>query len=226
MLSPTSLSTKSVSLLQVRGLSNQQVDDYAALLDKARAQLDDTASAKQVLSGLSADEMKLLQKATSLAQTISVGSLSNEGAMNLLAQPDKTDMVDLNNDGIVEVGVARMMTFPPVNAPASVKAAWDKATANLSESDKMQLEFHMITANGIELGSNRPKASTQSPEEQWSTAGWQQLLDKMRSALDFSVSMDGWTRTNMLRQDFYNKFEKELADMPPQQVAASTQGGK
>lgn len=118
-------------------------------------------------------------------------------AINLLAQPDKTGMVDLNNGGLVEVGKARLMTFTPVNAPLGVKQAWGSATAN-----------------GIHLGSHAPVASELSQEQQWSTQGWHALLEKLRSTLDFSVSMGGWTRTNRVRQDFFNKFENELANMP------------
>lgn len=211
MLSTISLSAESVSLLQVRGLSGQQVDDFSALLDKASGQLEENVSAKQVLSELSPEELNLLQKATSLAEPIRVDSLSNEGAVNLLAQPDKTGMVDLNNDGIVEVGIGKMITFPPVNAPASVFKAWEKATENMSEGDKLTMQLHMHTAvYGVQI-EGQPSKPSLSPEDQWSTAGWQKLLENLRAALDFSVAMDGWSRTNVVQQDFYDKFENELS---------------
>ncbi|MEH6652442.1 MAG: hypothetical protein V7707_20695 [Motiliproteus sp.] len=207
----TGLSTESVNLLQRRGLSGQQVEDFATLLDKARDQREQNISAKQVLSKLSAEEMKLLQQATSLANPIQVNTLSNEGATNLLAQPDKTGMVDLNNDGIVEVGIGKMITFPPVNAPAHVQDAWDKATENMSEGDKMTMQLHMhIATYGAQIDGISTKAPL-SPEQQWSPEGWQKLLEEVRGALDFSVSMDGWTRTNLVRQDFFDKFENQLS---------------
>jgi hypothetical protein len=211
MLSSVNMSTQSINLLQSRGLSEQQVSDFAALLDKASSQLEENASAKQVLSGMSADELKLLQKATSLGDPIKVDSLSNEGAINLLAQPDKTGMVDLNNDGLVEIGVSKMMTFPPVNAPAHVQDAWDKATENMSEIDKAVMQMHMhIATYGIQIEGISTKEPL-PPEQQWSPAGWQKLLEEVRGALDFSVAMDGWTRTNLIRQDFFDKFESELS---------------
>ncbi|WP_421863850.1 hypothetical protein [Motiliproteus sp.] len=215
-LAQPGLSQKSVSLLQRRGLSAVQVDQFEALLVSANQKLSADQTAKQVLAGFSADQIKLLQQATSLADPIRIDSLSDEGAINLLAQPDKTGMVDLNNDGVVEIGKAKTLAYPPLNAPAGVHQAWEKATANLSEADVMMLQFHMATANGIELGTHLPKPSGLSPEQEWSTAGWQSLLEKMRSALDFSVSMDGWTRTHRVQQDFYNRFEQELASMSPQ----------
>lgn len=211
MLPSVNLTGDSVSLLQRRGLSGQQVDDFAALLDKANSQLEQEKSAKQVLSEMSADELKLLQQATSLAKPIQVGTLSNEGATNLLAQPDKTGMVDLNNDGIVEVGAGKMITFPPVNAPESVRQAWDKATENMSEGDKLMMQLHMHTATyGIQIEGVSGKDPL-PPEQQWSPQGWKKLLEEVRGALDFSVAMDGWTRTNLLRQDFFNKFEDALS---------------
>lgn len=210
MLSPITLSSESVSLLQLRGLSALQVDDFSALLNQANQRLEQDVTAKQVLSDMSGDELKLLQQATSLANPISVGSLSNEGAINLLAQPDKTGMVDLNNDGIVEIGKARMITFPPLNAPTSVHEAWDKATENMAEGDKMIMQLHMHTAvYGFQI-EGFPSKEPLSPEAQWSENGWQQLLATLRSALEFSVGMDGWTRGNVVRQDFYDRFENEL----------------
>lgn len=209
--SSISLSSESVGLLQLRGLSDQQVDDFAALLDKANNQLEQNSSAKQVLSAMSADEIKLLQQATSLAKPIQVSSLSNEGAINLLAQPDKTGMVDLNNDGLVEIGVGKMITFPSVNAPVHVQDAWDKATENMSEGDKLMMQLHMHTATyGIHIDGVATKEPLH-PEQQWSPAGSQKLLEEVRGALDFSVAMNGWTRTNLIRQDFFDKFEGELS---------------
>ena len=211
MLSSVSLSSKSVSLLQMRGLSGQEVNDFSAILDKASTQLDENKSAKEVLAGMSKEDMDLLQKATGLADPIRPNSLSNEGAINLLAQPDKTGMVDLNNDGIVEIGVGRMVTFPPINAPDSVFQAWDKATENMSEGDEMVMQLHMHTATYGALVDGVATKEPLSPEQQWSAAGWKQLLKELRGALDFSVALDGWTRNNLVRQDFFNKFESELS---------------
>ncbi|WP_210395140.1 hypothetical protein [Motiliproteus sediminis] len=210
MLSSISLSASSIDLLQQRGLSDQQVQAFGTLLNKAAEQLNGEQSARQVLSNMSPDEINLVQKATGLVDPIRPSTLSDEGAINLLAQPDKTGMVDLNNDGIVEVGIGKMITFPPVNAPASVHQAWEKATAQLSEGDKMTMQLHMHSATyGIRIDGVATKQAL-PPEEQWSSAGWQKLLESVRAGLDFAVSMDGWTRTNLLRQDFFNKFENEL----------------
>ena len=212
MPSSINLSAESVNLLKLRGQSDQQVSDFSALLNRANDQLQQQASAKEVLSAMSAGELKLLQKSTSLADPIMVSSLSDEGARNLLAQPDRTGMVDLNNDGIVEVGAARTVSFPPVNAPDSVHKAWDKATENISDQDKMILQLQMhLHIYGFNIEGYESKQAL-SPQDQWSSEGWEQLIADARAALEFSVGMDGWSRFNLLKQDFLNNFENELAN--------------
>ncbi len=204
------LTEKSTSLLFNRGLSSSQVEGFSKLMEKAQEQLNDNQSATQVLDSFSDVEMKLLQKATGLAESIHVDSITQEGATNLLAQPDKSDMVDLNNDGIVEVGAAQTITFPPVNAPPGVKAAWDKATEGMAEGDKLIMELHMHTAvYGVNIEGVTSKKPL-PPEQQWSSSGVDNLLKELRSALDFSVAQDGWNRTNIIRRDFFEKFESAL----------------
>jgi len=197
------MSEKSVGLLEIRGLSEKQVSDFSALLDKSKAQQQEDVSAKQVLAEMSQDELALLQKATSLAAPIKVNALSQEAAINLLAQPDRTGIVDLNNDGIVEVGAARTISFPPVNAPARVHDAWEKATEGLSEWDKKTMELTMhISVYGIEINGQSTKQPL-SPEQQWSKEGVEQWLATGRAGIEFDVNLNGWTRWNILKQDFF-----------------------
>jgi len=212
MLSVSNLSNESVGLLQMRGRSDQQIVDFSALLEEASIQLEQDVSAKDVLSGLTATELKMIQKSVGLAERIDVDSLSNEAAINLFAQPDKTGMVDLNNDGLVEIGAAKMITFPPVNAPESVQQAWDEATEGMSVQDKMTMQLHMHTMTyGIQIEGVQTQPAL-SPDEQWSDEGIEQLFKNLKSALEFSVSLDGWDRFNLVKNDFYDKFEKALEE--------------
>jgi len=205
------MSSESVSLLQKRGLSGQQVNDFSALLYKSQEQQTEL-SAKQVLADMSQDELRLLQKATSLAEPINVSTLSQEGAINLLAQPDRTGMVDLNNDGIVEIGAARSISFPPINAPENVHKAWEKATEGLSEGDKLHMELSMhISIYGVEIDGQSTKQAL-SPEQQWSKEGVKQWLATGRAGIEFDVNLNGWTRWNILKQDFFDKFEKAMGN--------------
>lgn len=94
--------------------------------------------AKEYLSTLTPMELYIIQKEKRLAGSINIQKLSEEGAENLfVAFGDKRNYVDLNNDGITEIGQGKMFIFPPPNAPASVKDAWDKVTANMTDREKM-----------------------------------------------------------------------------------------
>jgi len=210
MIAPTSFSTDSITLLQNRGLSDTQITDFAALLEEANEQQENNMSAKEVLNDMSHSELRLLQKGTSLAAAIDVNSLSKEGAMNLLAQPDKTDRVDLNNDGIVEIGAARNIMFPPVNAPAHVKAAWDKSTEGLSSFEKATLELTLhLSVYGFGINDVSTKEPL-SPEKQWSSENLVEWFATLRGALERSVQEEGWTHYNENKRDFYDKFESYL----------------
>lgn len=212
MLSVSNLSHESIGILQSRGRSDQQIIDFSALLEKAHNALAHETPAKEILSNFSDAELHLIQKTAGLVDRINVDSLSNEGAINLLAQPDKTGMIDQNNDGIVEIGVSRMVTFPPVNAPLSVKLAWNDATEGMSEQDKMVMELNM---HSMVYGTNIDGISSHKalpPEEQWSNKGIEELFINLRSALAFSVSLDGWERFNLVKKDFYDKFESAIEE--------------
>jgi hypothetical protein len=212
MLSVSNLSNESVDLLQIRGRSDQQIIEFATLLDEANSQIGKDVSAKDVLSGLTVAELIMVQKSVGLVDSIDVDSLSTEAAINLLAQPDKTGMIDLNNDGLVEIGAAKMITFPPVNAPVSVQRAWDEATEGMSEQDKMIMQLNMHTMTyGIHI-DGVPTQQASSPEDQWSKKGLEQLMENLKSALEFSVSLDGWDRFNLVKNDFYDKFEEALEE--------------
>jgi hypothetical protein len=159
---------------------------------------------------MSIEDLMLLQKANSLAEPINVSAYSKEGAVNLLSQPDKSDKVDLNNDGIVEIGAAKTIIFPLVNAPNGVTLAWGKATERIGEGDKMIIEMsiHMaifgLNINGV---MNKPAVD---PVKQWGEAGIENLFNKLRGGLEFAVNMDGWSKHNLMLKSFYDNFEYTL----------------
>lgn len=196
--------------MQARGLTDVQITDFATLLEDAHQQQENNISATQILQNMTKSELALIQTVTSLAAPIDVNSLSKEGATNLLAQPDRTGLVDLNNDGIVEVGAGRNIMFPSVNAPAYAKAAWDKATEGLSFQDKAIIEFNMhISVYGVEI-NGMPTKQAPSPENQWSADNIVEWFATLRSGLERSVKEEGWAHFNIVQRDFYDKFESFL----------------
>lgn len=134
------LSDKSVALMHQRKMSDDEVETFQSILQKVQ-QTDDP---KAALRSLSADELDVVRQAHGLAEPIKISVLSDEGAANLLNAPGYTH--DLNNDGLTTIGEANMFTFPPENAPASFKAAWEEASEGRSIMD---IPTHMIFAVGL-----------------------------------------------------------------------------
>jgi len=106
---------------------------------------------KGFLQNLSQDELAVIQKVQSLASPIQVGSLTEEGALNLLLPP--ATQVDLNNDGITRSGVAKGLRFPSSNTPAAVVKAWKETTEGMSFGEtataELQMMLPLLTANLI-----------------------------------------------------------------------------
>ncbi len=127
-------SPKALELLRRRDLSEQERQQFGDILSRAeKANAHENPS--EFLFSLQPAEMEILRKAHSLAFGINISTLDVEGATNLLYQPG--DAKDINNDGFLGVGEGKGFVFPPSNAPDEVKNAWEEATANMSEKDKL-----------------------------------------------------------------------------------------
>jgi hypothetical protein len=209
MISTIQLSQKSQDILHIRKLSAEEVDQFTDLLTEAKNQ---QGSSKSKLQTLTDDELRIIQKAHGLADPININSLTEEGAANLFSQVDHSDKVDLNNDGFVEVGVGKLVIFPPVNAPEHVKLAWQKAIEGMPEEDLMMLEIgmhHAMFGITIEGYDQKPVLD---PAEQWSQTGIEQFFQDLRAGLEFNVNLQGWTHTNLMLKDFYDRFETALQE--------------
>ncbi|MCT4563871.1 MAG: hypothetical protein N4A68_06070 [Maledivibacter sp.] len=115
--------------------NKKQLDGFMNLLKKKK---NSGKGAKAFLSSLSPNELYEIQKSNHLAYEIKIDNISDEGAENLFINPvDHENVLDLNNDGVVEVGEARTFVYPPPNAPTSVKNAWMEATKDMTEKQKM-----------------------------------------------------------------------------------------
>lgn len=149
-----------------RGISadrRQEVERYAAefeqLIDRAE-QANAEADPEAFLRGLSAGEREVLQHMHGLVDAIEPGKLSQEGAVNLLRSPGSAR--DVDRDGFQMVGKAKTWTFPPPDAPAAVKQAWEDTTRGLSEKDVFLLQgtFLPISIAGYESPSAYQGADT------------------------------------------------------------------
>ncbi len=134
------LSDKSLALMHQRKMSDDDVETFQNILQKVQQ----THDPKAALRRLSADELDVVRQAHGLAEPIKISVLSDEGAANLFNAPGFTH--DLNNDGLTTIGEGNMFTFPPENAPASFKTAWEEASEGRSIMD---IPTHMIFAVGL-----------------------------------------------------------------------------
>lgn len=95
-------------------------------------------SGKVFIQSLNEYELSVIQKSKLIADRIRVSNISEEGAENLFVkQGDDRKYVDLNNDGITEIGAGYVLVFPPPNCPDSVKDAWDETCREMSFREKM-----------------------------------------------------------------------------------------
>lgn len=115
--------------------------------------------------GLSTEELATLQHMHGLADAIRPETLNEEGAMNLLKVPGTG--IDLNGDGLQQVGLALTWQFPPNDAPASVREAWRKTLDGKPEEDEFLLSGSFLpmtlsidgTPNGNPFGPKTDYAS-------------------------------------------------------------------
>lgn len=90
-------------------------------------------------------ELTAIQKSKSLAEPLRMDKISAEGAENLFVlQGDNCSYVDLNNDGLTEIGEGKMFIFPPPNSSRKVKDAWATTCKDMTFEEKMLVEGRFL----------------------------------------------------------------------------------
>ncbi|MCB4358245.1 hypothetical protein [Quatrionicoccus australiensis] len=170
-------------LSALRGVSTESQALYAEVLNKAYSS-GGMDNARQFLGSLSAKELDAVRQNHCLADRIDTASISEEGAENLLLPEGYA--VDLNADGIEEVGAARTMSFPPSDAPAAVKEAWFQATADMAPGQMMTYQLMMHDAiYGIRIDGQSQGAPYAADE----TDSYRQVVDNFLAALETTKGM-------------------------------------
>lgn len=131
-------SKNAMSLLHARNIGNQDRETYKEIMKRAESS-GGYSDPKAFLSSLSDDELKTVRKVHSYGVRIEPEKLDFEGAFNLLVQPG--DESDIDNNGQIQHGLAKVRVFPPTNAPAAVKNAFDEASAGFSGVQKSMMSF-------------------------------------------------------------------------------------
>jgi len=158
------LGSTQTELAALRGVSDADQQQYAALLARAYADggINDP---RGFLQSLSPSDLDIVRRMHGLADPIVPGTLSDEGATNLLLPEGYS--VDLDRDGLDEVGVGKIMHFPPRDAPSEFTDAWFQATSEMGFGDyathsmTFLLAFHPPTATA-NVGSPLPSNSLDS----------------------------------------------------------------
>lgn len=186
---------KTYELMKVRGLSDEDIKEYSAIVTDAKSATDK----RQFLYGLDDKQRDLVKRANSYGSRLTdstIASFSDEGVYNMLTSQKHRDYKDFNNDGIVEHGAAMTLVFPPPNAPDHVHEAYEELSKDWDLKDKLLFEGYFMNqsfsanirydANGQANGFYEPG----DPEyvniyEGNNNANWREIIDNAYEYFDF-----------------------------------------
>lgn len=199
-----------------RGTSQQDQKRYAEIIHKA-ATSGGYEKPVEFIQSLPAEDKAVLQRIHGLAEPSGVTNTNEEGALNMLL--NRKDAVDINNDGITNVGAARLFSFPPPNSPQSVKDAWAEITKDLPPEERLMsvapFMVQTVMANIKADSQGRPIGMYEPGEEGYtnvfgtSEEQWEQLIDRMLNMLDAArdnMDSDKYTYQRSMLSDFKDGF--------------------
>ncbi|RXK02786.1 hypothetical protein [Halarcobacter bivalviorum] len=114
-------------------------DDFEKIYAEAKDNRVNLSSAKEFLNSLSEEELTTIQHYVGLADPIKTGSLSNEGAYNLLVH--HYERFDFDQNGLVDVGLAQTVSMIPVNMPDAEKKALVASLNEMEEGERFKAMF-------------------------------------------------------------------------------------
>ncbi len=167
----------------MRGLDDATQSAAEEIWSKARDAVSE-GRALTHLRTLDTASLTVLQRAASLADPISVGTLSEEGAANLLLAP--TEGIDRDHDGILERGNAKIAVFPPPDASPKLRAAWAETVDGLGDDQAMMLSADMILPRllaGIGGG-------TQAPDYSRSDFDWSGWIARLKEGVEAGAAFN------------------------------------
>lgn len=190
------LTRREYELLKLRGLTDDEVAAFRALVETAA----ETGDPRGCLAGMDTAQRELVRKANSYGSDLTderLAQMSDEGVTNLLVRQDCRAFVDYNNDGIVEHGAGMTFVFPPPNAPDAVKDAWEATLAEMPRGYNrllaptlfmvLSLQANIRTdADGKAVGVIGPGEAGYRNIFSTAVAGWRDLFDRAEAYLDWS----------------------------------------
>jgi hypothetical protein len=173
-------------LMGLRGVGAEDRARFAEIVQDA-AQTGAYADPVTYIQSLPPEDIDVLRKVHSLAETTGVTQTDTEGAINLLLPPSVH--VDIDDNAIVEIGAARGIVFPPPNAPQAVKDAWAETTKGMTFKERMLAEIPFMVAtiaanfevdeNGRAIGLRDPNDPDYVNVFSRSTEDWYGLIDEL-----------------------------------------------
>ncbi len=190
--------------------------DYQAILLDAYSS-GGYATPEQYVRSLSEEQLRTVQQVHHLADPINASMLSTEASLNLLLPP--AAQVDANRDGLTAVGAGMMIGFPNSNTPKNVRDAWESATADMPEQDRMTYQLQMmmplITANLKVDSQGQFVRSVQPGDADWvnpmnsADYSYKRAADEWLAYLDrfkYQMSIEQYTKD----KSFWTSFRDQL----------------
>lgn len=192
-------------------------ETYGNVLIKT-AEQDGLDDPKKMLLSLSAEELNAVQRAHRIAKPLTpqrINSLTDEGAYNLLVEPDKTR--DIDGNGITAIADANIIKFPTEHTDPAVAKAWNEFTSELSFKDKMMAEAKIMTSffsanfnaeTGVQRDPNDPEFVNPFNEPDFSFKDW---VNDIYGGLEFQrgeMGEDEFQRQMAIWKLFENKLDK------------------
>ena len=137
-IEPSLVATQYQNPLVKRNHATEEEQSAFQAILKARQQASHLTD-KQFLNTLTTQQIMDLFAYHGLAHPGQVNALSEEGAANLLTAPEFQR--DIDGDGLVEVGAAKLFVFPAPDAPQEVYEAW----AELTEKEQFMINTLAFT---------------------------------------------------------------------------------
>lgn len=111
-------------------------EDFEKIYTQAKEEGLNISNAKDFLNSLSKEEMSTLQHYTGLVDEISIGSISDEGAYNLLLH--HYEKYDFDKDGLVSNGISKGQSLLPENMPNDQKEILVQTLNEMPEEDRFK----------------------------------------------------------------------------------------
>ncbi|MBA2117359.1 hypothetical protein [Bremerella alba] len=192
--------------------------DYGTLLVRTYTE-GGYADPQGFLQNLTEDELATVQHVHRLAEPIDVDSLTPEAALNLLIP--RPAQVDLNYDGLTQVGQGYTIRFPDSRTPEAVVNAWNETTTDMDPMEKsfyeLQMKLPTLLANFEIDDQGRYVGHTEPGDPNWvnpqadSNYSYTDLTEQMLDYLDYfqhQIPQDQYEQ----QRSFYSTFQQSLQE--------------